>query len=249
MAFVMLCIQGICLFIIYAVFSTLVAEKRHDIGVLLGIGALRRDIHGAFLLAGIICCFCGGIIGWGVGWGILSVLNPFSNWIGFPLYPQEIIYTPEAPISWNPLIPLGFTLSITVIGALAVFIPALRATRIDPIDSSARTRMNDTPSSSQTALSQTALALEATGLCKAYGDLIVLDQASCNVAAGELVAICGRSGTGKSTLLHALGLLDRPDAGSISLGGQRVDLASNAKAGKPARAAYWFCFPGLSSAA
>jgi ABC-type lipoprotein export system ATPase subunit len=43
------------------------------------------------------------------------------------------------------------------------------------------------------------------------------------VAPGELVAIRGRSGTGKSTLLHVLGTLDRPDAGTISLAGERVD--------------------------
>ena len=38
---------------------------------------------------------------------------------------------------------------------------------------------------------------------------------SCSVAHGEMVAVVGASGVGKSTLLHVLGGLDRPDAGQI----------------------------------
>ena len=37
-----------------------------------------------------------------------------------------------------------------------------------------------------------------------------------------MVAILGRSGTGKSTLLHLIGGLDRPEAGTISVAGERV---------------------------
>jgi lipoprotein-releasing system permease protein len=133
MGLVMIAIQGIAVFIVYAVFSTLVAEKRHDIGVLLGIGARRRDIAGAFLIAGIAACVFGGLFGWALGWGILVLLNPLSELTGFPLFPQEVLYTPDAPISWNPLIPLFFIATMSVIGILAVLIPALRASRIDPV--------------------------------------------------------------------------------------------------------------------
>jgi len=55
----------------------------------------------------------------------------------------------------------------------------------------------------------------------------VLDGASLDVEPGELVAITGRSGTGKSTFLHLLAGLDRVDGGAIELAGERVDGASD----------------------
>jgi ABC-type lipoprotein export system ATPase subunit len=66
----------------------------------------------------------------------------------------------------------------------------------------------------------------AERVVKTYGEgraaRRVLDGASLHVRAGEIVAILGRSGTGKSTLLHLIGGLDTPDAGEISVAGERV---------------------------
>ncbi|MYF39231.1 MAG: ABC transporter ATP-binding protein, partial [Rhodothermaceae bacterium] len=45
---------------------------------------------------------------------------------------------------------------------------------------------------------------------------------SLTVEAGEVVAIIGDSGTGKSTLLHLLGALDRPDKGKVCYDGQDI---------------------------
>ena len=133
MALVMFAIQLITVFIVYAVFSTLVAEKRHDIGVRLGRGARRRDIAGAFLIAGGACCLLGGILGWGLGWAALAALNPLSRLLGIPLFPQDVIYTPEAPTSYDPLPPLVFTTIATTVGLIATAIPAWKAAATDPI--------------------------------------------------------------------------------------------------------------------
>jgi lipoprotein-releasing system ATP-binding protein len=67
-------------------------------------------------------------------------------------------------------------------------------------------------------------AIRARDLFKSFPSgsrrLHVLRGLSLEVAPGEMVAIVGESGVGKSTLLHLLGGLDRPDSGSILLSGR-----------------------------
>jgi ABC-type lipoprotein export system ATPase subunit len=68
--------------------------------------------------------------------------------------------------------------------------------------------------------------LEARGLVKTVGSgraaRRLLDGAALTAQAGEVVAVLGRSGSGKSTLLHILGGLDAPEAGSVSVCGERL---------------------------
>ena len=65
--------------------------------------------------------------------------------------------------------------------------------------------------------------LEARGLSKVYrsgeSELAVFAGLDLLVEAGERVALTGESGTGKSTLLHLLGLLDAPTAGGVMIAG------------------------------
>jgi lipoprotein-releasing system ATP-binding protein len=73
-------------------------------------------------------------------------------------------------------------------------------------------------------------------LHRAYPGLEVLSGVELTVNAGEVVAIRGASGTGKSTLLHCLGLLEQPDRGSISLDGEELTtLRSGKRAQRRAR--------------
>lgn len=69
--------------------------------------------------------------------------------------------------------------------------------------------------------------LSVKNLTKSYptahgGTLEVLRGVSFEVQAGEVVAVVGESGTGKSTLLHLLGALDRPDAGHVYMDGRDI---------------------------
>ena len=59
--------------------------------------------------------------------------------------------------------------------------------------------------------------------------LHVLAGASVTIHAGEIIALVGPSGAGKSTLLHIAGLLERPDAGVIMIGGRDVGQAGDAE--------------------
>jgi lipoprotein-releasing system ATP-binding protein len=74
--------------------------------------------------------------------------------------------------------------------------------------------------------------LRAAGIDKSYiaagTRLHILRGLDLEVQRGEIVAIMGASGVGKSTLLHVLGGLDRPDGGSVTVDG--FDLAAAADA-------------------
>ncbi len=56
-------------------------------------------------------------------------------------------------------------------------------------------------------------------LSKHFGDLVVLKDVSAEIGKGEVISIIGPSGTGKSTLLRCLNLLETPSSGSIEIDG------------------------------
>ncbi|CAH2604832.1 lipoprotein release complex - ATP binding subunit [Rhodovastum atsumiense] len=69
-----------------------------------------------------------------------------------------------------------------------------------------------------------AAPLELRGVVRTYrsggGDLPVLRGADLVLHPGEIVALVAPSGTGKSTLLHLAGLLEKPDGGSVFVAGR-----------------------------
>ena len=65
--------------------------------------------------------------------------------------------------------------------------------------------------------------LDIVDMERTYGagehSLTVLKEANLQIFAGEMVALVAPSGTGKSTLLHSAGLLERPDDGEVFING------------------------------
>jgi putative spermidine/putrescine transport system ATP-binding protein len=65
-------------------------------------------------------------------------------------------------------------------------------------------------------------AVRLSGLRKAYGSLAAVDGVDLDIARGEFFTMLGPSGSGKTTLLRMIAGFERPDAGSIELGGVEV---------------------------
>ena len=75
--------------------------------------------------------------------------------------------------------------------------------------------------------------VSARGVVKSYkvreSTLSILRGLDLDVDAGQMVAIIGASGVGKSTLLHVLGGLDQSDAGSVTIGDMNLTSMSDAE--------------------
>ncbi|WP_373976424.1 ATP-binding cassette domain-containing protein [Chitinibacter sp. SCUT-21] len=74
--------------------------------------------------------------------------------------------------------------------------------------------------------SNNRLVLQAKGLVKRYGQVTALDGADFELRAGEIMAVIGDNGAGKSSLIKALSGATIPDSGEILLDGQRVEFNS-----------------------
>ena len=71
--------------------------------------------------------------------------------------------------------------------------------------------------------------LEVLDIHKSYGDHEVLKGVTLQAKAGDVVAIIGSSGSGKSTFLRCINLLEQPTAGDIILNGTKLPLEKNKK--------------------
>ena len=116
-------------FIIFNTFRTIVAERRHDIGMLRAIGASRRTIVGLILIEGVLQ----GVVGAGIGifLGYLLSLSMFT-WMA-PLLQQFIHVEAGLPIVQPSLVvgTIALGIGVTLVAGLP---PALSASRTTPLE-------------------------------------------------------------------------------------------------------------------
>jgi putative ABC transport system permease protein len=117
-------------FIILNTFRTLVAERRHDIGMLRAIGAERRTILGVFLIQSVMQGVLGTLVGLVAGYGLTVVSLAFYNPILRNVLHISATLAPSYTLStWLTAITLG--VGVTVLSAV---IPARQAARITPLE-------------------------------------------------------------------------------------------------------------------
>jgi ABC-type lipoprotein release transport system permease subunit len=137
MALILSLILVVAEFFIFAIVTTIVNERRRDIGILKAVGFTRGQICTVFLLVGLAIGVAGAALGVGAGLLFADNINPVREFIkvtvGFDPFPPDIYYFKDIPAVVTP-----FSVLLTAGGAVVcslVFsiIPALRAARLDPV--------------------------------------------------------------------------------------------------------------------
>lgn len=72
------------------------------------------------------------------------------------------------------------------------------------------------------------VVLKVSGLSRRFGDKAIIDDFDLTVRSGEAVALVGRNGAGKSTVLRCLVGADKPTDGTVEIGGERYSESSMA---------------------
>ena len=67
--------------------------------------------------------------------------------------------------------------------------------------------------------------IKISNLSKSFSGQTVLDHLNLDIQKGEVVALIGSSGAGKSTFLRSLNYLETPDSGSIQIDDFKVDFS------------------------
>jgi len=124
--FLALCMGG---FIIFNTFRTVVAERRHDIGMLRAVGASRRTIVGLILAEGLLQ----GVVGTALGMALGYLMGAGITALVAPMLGQFLHVQLGAPVISPALVVTTIVLGVGVT-LLAGLLPALSASRVTPLE-------------------------------------------------------------------------------------------------------------------
>jgi putative ABC transport system permease protein len=118
------------LFLVYSALSVSVAERRHEIGILLSVGSTRRQVRALFAGEAALLGLCGALLGIPLGVGLAYFLEPFVQAV------LRDIFTVREPnqiqVSWSVMLLAGVAGILTAVAACVV--PAVAASREKPAE-------------------------------------------------------------------------------------------------------------------
>ena len=183
----------------------LVMEKSRDIAILKTMGASARSIRRIFMLQGLIIGVVGTVVRRRAGVALSRRSLDRYQLIQLPADVYQVTHLPFTRRAARRR--ARRRLAALLICFVATIYPSRQAARLDPARGAAVPVSE--PFAGRARRARKVLPGRPGSGCTCCADL---DLA---VERGEMVAIVGASGVGKSTLLHVLGGLDRPDRGDV----------------------------------
>ncbi len=124
-------------FFIFAILTTMVNERRRDIGILKAVGFTSGQVCLVFVIIGLAIGLAGGVLGVGAGILVTDNVNgirfALKETIGFDPFPPDIYYFKDIPTHMGVMMPLLTAGGAVVCSLLFSIWPALRAARMDPV--------------------------------------------------------------------------------------------------------------------
>ncbi len=165
-------------FIIFNTFRTIVAERRHDIGMLRAIGANRATIVGLVLTEGLVQGVTGTAIGLGLGYLLGVAITVGSSSMIKQMMNIEIAVVVEPSLV---LVSIALGVGVTLLASL---LPALNASRVTPMEA-----LRPAPSQVMQRISRISVIAGAVMIVAAIGGL--LSGVFAFVALGGLLFLIG----------------------------------------------------------
>ena len=211
---------------IFNIVSTITHEKARDIAILKSLGFREADMRRLFLVEGLAIGVAGSILGWGVGFGSLAAAR------------QRALRIQRADGRGLRAAACLERLALCDCGGLRSARCGRRGLPAGPPGCPPEPRGHH-PGRHVTAL------IEAEALTRTLPAVVpvtLVRDVTLTIGAAEFVAITGPSGSGKSSLLYLLGLLDRPTSGTLRIAGHDTAAMSEAERSDMRLASIGFVF-------
>ena len=139
MAVILSVVVVVAAFCVMITLITVTVQKTREIGIMKAVGASEEQIVGVFLWQGVVVGTLGAFGGWGLGLGVLRLLNPFKNWMqhtfGIEMFARQVYGFADLPYwtRWQDVALIGAGAFLLCL--LAAWIPARQSARRDPVKS------------------------------------------------------------------------------------------------------------------